>query len=189
LDKYQRLAYYLSEFVDVPTNDFKETYPNGFLVEGSHFQFDKNVMFQFFTQVVDDQYVLEQSEAGVGQIDLLSVRVIELKKRKSASDPEEITIGRSPDSDIILYNKLVSKNHAYLRPTPTDETCSLVDTGSTNGTFLNGEKITPNAKYHLSNIDEISFGPETKVVYFSSELFHSLLAKFKSAKPDPSTLE
>ena len=189
MEKHQRLAYYLSEFGDVSSSDFKTTYPNGFLVEGSQFMFDKNVMFQFFTEVADDEYVLEQQKRGVGQIDLLSVRVIELKKRKSTSEPAEITVGRSPDSDIVLYNKLVSKNHAYLQPTPSEESCQLVDTGSTNGTFLNGEKITPYSKYQLTNIDEISFGPETKVVYFSSELFHSLLSKFKSAKLKPSTFE
>ena len=189
MDKYQRLAYYISELGDVSIGDFKDTYPNGFLVEGSQLTFDKNVMFQFFTEVAEDQYVLEQLKAGVGQTDVLSVRVIELKKRKSTSEPGEITVGRSPDSDIILYNKLVSKNHAYLQPTPADETCHLVDTGSTNGTFLNGEKVTPHAEYHITNIDEISFGPETKVVYFSAELFHALLSKFKSATPDPSTFE
>jgi pSer/pThr/pTyr-binding forkhead associated (FHA) protein len=180
LSKYNKLAYYISRYTDIPLDEFLDKNPNGFFVERSERLYDENVMFQFFTEVVDDQYVIEQLKSGDMQADILNSRVIEIKKKKSAADSEHIKIGRSPDSDIVLYNKLVSKNHALLYPNPSSKTCYLVDKGSTNGTFVNGKSIAPNSQYKLTNVDEISFGPETKVIYLSSELFHSMLLKVKA---------
>jgi pSer/pThr/pTyr-binding forkhead associated (FHA) protein len=91
-----------------------------------------------------------------------------------------ITIGRSPENDIVLYNRLVSKSHAYLDLGSSDEAVFLVDTGSTNGTFVNNSRLAPSGNYKLADGDEISFGPETKVVYFSPKAFQRLLSGFKS---------
>ena len=157
-----------------------DKYPIGFFVERSERLYDENVMFQFFTEVADDTYVIEQLKNGVMQADILNSRVIEIRKKKPADGSEHIKIGRSPDSDIVLYNKLISKNHAILYLNSSGETCYLVDKGSTNGTFVNGKFVSPNSQYKLTNVDEISFGPETKVIYLSSELFHSMLLKVKA---------
>ncbi len=180
--RYHRLSYYLSTLVALPLTEFRTKYPQGFLVERSQHFFDKTVMFQFITDVVDDQYVLEQCEQVAVHTDVLKARVIEIKKRKSVTDADKVTISRSPNSDIVLYNRLVSRNHAYLQLGSPDKDCYLVDTGSTNGTFLNGNRISPHVEYELSNLDEISFGPETKVIYFSSAAFHSFLSKLKSSR-------
>ena len=51
----------------------------------------------------------------------------------------QLTIGRSPDNDIVLPDRFVSSRHATVRR-EGDETW-LVDEGSTNGTFLNGFRI------------------------------------------------
>ena len=75
---------------------------------------------------------------------------------------------------------MVSKDHAYLEIPETGGICSLVDVGSKNGTLLNGDEIDPNKTYPLRDGDEISFGPETKVVYFSTRTFHEFLAQLKS---------
>jgi pSer/pThr/pTyr-binding forkhead associated (FHA) protein len=75
---------------------------------------------------------------------------------------------------------LVSKSHAYLDLGSSDETIFLVDKHSTNGTFINNIELSPTGNYQLADGDEISFGPETKVVYFSTQLFHSLLSGLKS---------
>jgi pSer/pThr/pTyr-binding forkhead associated (FHA) protein len=51
----------------------------------------------------------------------------------------EITIGRSSDLDMVLVEDMVSRKHAKI--TTDDRTVSIQDLGSTNGTFVNGEKI------------------------------------------------
>lgn len=51
----------------------------------------------------------------------------------------EFVIGRSTDVDMILVEDMVSRKHA--RITPVDGSFEIEDLDSTNGTFVNGEKI------------------------------------------------
>jgi hypothetical protein len=173
--RYKKLAYYLSTLADTPVSTFQKTHPSGFLVERSERFFDKSVIFQFVTDIADDQDVLDQLKNGTVQKEVLEARVIEIKKRKSLARPGIITIGRGPDSDIVLYNKMVSRSHAYLCPCTSGETCNLIDIGSTNGTFLNDEKVASHEQYQLTDGNEICFGCETRVIYFSGEGFYKFL--------------
>ena len=178
--RYKRLAFYLTTLADASLDDLTAAHPNGFLVEKSKNFFDENVIFQFSTEVVEDQQELEQASLGVKRKGALGARVIEIQKRKRTTNPDMITIGRSPENDIVLYNRLVSKSHAYLGLGASDEAIFLVDNYSTNGTFVNNIELSATGNYQLAEGDEISFGPETKVVYFSPKLFHSLLSGLKS---------
>lgn len=178
--RYKKLAQYLASFEGLALSQFVAAYPNGFLVEKSERFLDKDVMFQFLTDVVEDEHVLEQLRQGTVRSAVLEARVIEITKRKDVTEPDKITIGRSPENDIVVYNKLVSRKHAYLQLSSEDQGCFLVDAGSSNGTFLNNTQITPHEKYQLTDADEISIGPETKVLFFASKAFHTFLSELKS---------
>ena len=52
---------------------------------------------------------------------------------------ERVTIGRKPYNDIVIDHKAVSGQHATI--TLMLEDAILEDLGSTNGTFVNGEKV------------------------------------------------
>jgi len=136
--RYKHLAHYLSSFASLPSTTFAETYPDGFLVEKTQKSLDKDVIFQFSTKSIEDPDVLEAQKQGLVLGDVLEARVIEIKERKERTSPPNVTIGRAAQNDIILYNKMVSKAHAYLEISETGEGSCLVDVGSTNGTFLNG---------------------------------------------------
>jgi hypothetical protein len=177
--RYKKLAQYLASFEDLALSQFVAAYPNGFLVEKTERFLDKDVMFQFLTDVVEDKHVLEQLRQGTVRSAVLEARVIEITKRKDITEPDKITIGRSPDNDIVVYNKLVSRKHAYLQLSSEDLGCFLVDAGSSNGTFLNNTRITPHEKYQLTDADEISIGPETTVLFFASKAFHTFLSELK----------
>ena len=162
--RYRKLAYYLSSVENFSVNEFENSHPNGFLVERSNSILDKDVVFQFGTQQLEDQGDLRRLEKSTFQADILEARVIEIKKSKATAATGMIKIGRSAENDIILYNKLVSKFHACLYFPSGGEGAYLVDPGSRNHTFLNHEKVTLCKMYQLMEGDEISFGLETKVI-------------------------
>jgi Domain of unknown function (DUF4388)/FHA domain len=66
----------------------------------------------------------------------------------------EIIIGRSSDLDMVLVEDMVSRRHAKI--SSSENEVFIQDLGSTNGTFVNGEKIAGRAR--LSEGDRILLG-------------------------------
>jgi hypothetical protein len=178
--RYKKLAYFLSLATQMETGEFLATHPNGFLLETSLRALDKNVLFQFQTGSLHDEYSMEQATRGEPKISILEARVIEIKKKKLDAAANTITIGRAAINDIVLYNSLVSKSHAHLHLHPSGEICFLCDTGSKNGTFVNGKPLKPYEKYQLVDRDEVSIGPQTRMVYLSSMAFNAFLEEIES---------
>jgi len=58
----------------------------------------------------------------------------------------EIVIGRSGDLDMVLVEDMVSRRHAKI--TIAETNMFIEDMGSTNGTFVNGEKVQGKAPVH-----------------------------------------
>ncbi len=79
-------------------------------------------------------------------------------------DGQEIVIGRSSDLDMVLVEEMVSRRHA--RILLEDQVISIEDLGSTNGTFVNGEKIQ---KGVLKEGDRILIGTSILKVVPASE--------------------
>ena len=67
--------------------------------------------------------------------------------------PGRIIVGRSPDNEIYIKSKFVSRHHAQL--ISDDDGCVIEDLNSTNGVFL-GEKQVK--KYRLRDGDVVSLG-------------------------------
>ncbi len=64
-----------------------------------------------------------------------------------------VTIGRHPDSNLVLADPNVSRNHAEIRP--AGDHFVVVDLGSTNGTRINGMRVDTQV---LQDGDEVAFG-------------------------------
>jgi hypothetical protein len=73
-----------------------------------------------------------------------------------------VTVGRMPESTIVLADPNVSRNHAEVRP--QGDGYIVVDLGSTNGTRVNGVRIS---EHTLRDGDEIMFG-NTQVIFTAS---------------------
>lgn len=77
-------------------------------------------------------------------------------------DPATITVGRSSDADLMLIEGMVSREHAKFEL--ANGTLSIVDFGSTNGTFVNGERV---ATRRLNEGDRVLIGTTILKVVFS----------------------
>jgi pSer/pThr/pTyr-binding forkhead associated (FHA) protein len=69
------------------------------------------------------------------------------------ADAGELVIGRSSELDMVLIEDMVSRKHAKLIVAPGGIT--IADLGSTNGTFVNGEKV---GRAQLKEGDRILIG-------------------------------
>jgi pSer/pThr/pTyr-binding forkhead associated (FHA) protein len=65
----------------------------------------------------------------------------------------EIVVGRSSDLDMVLVEDMVSRKHSKI--TTSNNRVNIQDLGSTNGTFVNGEKVK---KARLREGDRILIG-------------------------------
>lgn len=84
----------------------------------------------------------------------------------SFSDRSEFTLGRlsenqpiEPDVDLSPFKAFdngVSRLHAVIRH--VDDNVILVDLGSSNGTYINGIRIMPNAEQQLRHGDIVALG-------------------------------
>lgn len=106
------------------------------------------------TQVLDrDKLLAVQPKAPKASLELVSEG-----GRRVALGATTISMGRAPDNDVVLDDRRVSRRHAEVRLRLGRHT--LYDLGSTNGTFVNGKRVTEVA---LSEGDRITLGAATLV--------------------------
>ena len=110
----------------------------------------------------DDSLPFETMDAGLYGLDeelphgAVAAQVALLRKREGNPYPNQIAIGRTNNCDVILRFPWMSKVHAIVRLDPDGR--KLIDLGSTNGTRLNGEPLSPKTPTPLSPGDRIAFG-------------------------------
>jgi hypothetical protein len=185
--RYKKLAHYMPVVEAASSDEFTQKFPRGFLIERFETIFDRDVIFQFSTRQFTSEDLNVCLEGGESDTHILEATVIEINKRKRKGEEYIVTIGRSSSNDIVLYNKVVSKSHAFLYFPPDEKATYIADIGSRNCTFLNDKKLNPYEIYPLAENDEISFGPETRVIYLSPAGFYQLLTNIKgmqAARPD-----
>ena len=94
-------------------------------------------------------------------------------------------------NDIVIYNNTVSKAHAYFYLPSSenleisqgpDKVCYLVDCGSKNGTSLNGRALEPFERHKVVDGDEILFGQQARMVYFSTRAFVNFVNQLRATR-------
>ncbi len=98
--------------------------------------------------------------------------VMRIGKLSAAFDlVKEVTVIGRPDSDLHFYPDMevemddaVSRRHAEVLKS-ADGHYSLADSGSTNGTRLNGEMLPPNEERLLVSGDRIHIGERTEIIF------------------------
>ena len=68
---------------------------------------------------------------------------------------DSLTLGRTVESDLVFHDEQISRRHVTISLDPGSGKYSLVDLGSTNGTFLNDRPVT---RSELQDGDKIFIG-------------------------------
>jgi hypothetical protein len=112
-----------------------------------------------------------EPDPGSGDGEILELIPIE----KASGNPyaDLISIGRAKNCDIVLRHNSVSKLHAYLTVLGP-ELVKLVDSGSANGTTVNGNKAEPKMPLLLTPDDTVVFG-EVSTRLVSPDALYQLL--------------
>lgn len=69
---------------------------------------------------------------------------------------KEITLGRATDNQVVVDDVSVSRHHAVIRWKKGG--MFITDLGSTNGTFVNSEKVSADYYYELNYSDDVKIG-------------------------------
>lgn len=81
-----------------------------------------------------------------------------LELRKSLAEAKDVTLGRSPECDIVIEDPTVSRLHAVFRKEPHTGMWHVVDAESHNGTFQAGVLIVPGHPAPLFDRAALRFG-------------------------------
>ena len=101
-----------------------------------------------------------------------------------------LVVGRAQSCDVRLNVENVSNRHAVLLPPQVEgATWSLVDTRSTNGTFLEGVKLPAGIASVLTDSVALRFGPAARFTFLESHSFLKTLRRLAKEVPEPSADE
>jgi len=135
---------------------------------------DSNFRRALNTRLLDDQQPAPEAmpretgplDFGLGAPWVVELHIHDTPLTVRVNVNRQIVIGRSdvragiyPDLDLTPYEGLdkgVSRRHAAFIAEP--DRLMLMDLGSTNGTFVNGQRLQPRRPYRLRHGDEVHIG-------------------------------
>jgi pSer/pThr/pTyr-binding forkhead associated (FHA) protein len=97
--------------------------------------------------------VMEQGEAGMHGVLVICNGGFEGMEYELCS--EETLIGRNPTTDVTLLDENISREHSIILYDHEDDSYTIEDLQSTNGTKVNGKKIR---SCDLTDTDEVEIG-------------------------------
>ena len=100
------------------------------------------------------------------------LEIYPLIKKPSASFPDMITVGRTPNNDIVLKDATVSRLHVFFRH--RGATWHVADGGSKNGTFLDGAPLSPRRERVVESGQVVKVGDLELTFYTAEELYKML---------------
>lgn len=103
--------------------------------------------------------------------DTFKAPLFKVTKQGSNTFGNMVTVGRAKNNDIVLPSSMVSKFHAYF--SNKGGQWYLTDSGSSNGTFVNSQRLSKNQAVPVNDSDTIAFG-DALVFSFTrpSRLYH-----------------
>lgn len=140
-----------------------------FLLEEGRLRHETRRIDASGTRVVDPAKV--QAELDDLTSDLSRRRLYCVMRRDGQRG--ETAIGRGAEADVRIELSSVSSVHAVIAPGAKGFT--IKDSGSTNGTFVDGQKLDPGVPKPLASGSVVRFGPELRLTFLDGGAMEHLL--------------
>jgi hypothetical protein len=119
------------------------------------------------------EYVTEETlPFGKDLPDEIDLELYPLAKKPGASFPDRITIGRTPNNDVVIADTSISRLHAYVKRVGSGWV--VADAGSKNGSWLKGAALDPRKEQPLPSRAVLRFGDVDVTFYLAEDLFAAL---------------
>lgn len=122
---------------------------------------DREVEMNVTVPAVDLTSIVGGLDELPSTVDIFTARFTiggqEIERKIEFPADGRISVGRTGENGLQINDGSISKIHATLALTP-DGKLSVADTGSTNGTFINGERIAYGKANLLEKDDVVKFG-------------------------------
>lgn len=150
---------YLADAVSLPEPEFLDRYPWPMLVVPEP---SPDVL----VRIRRPETVIEDPNQSTTKINLnprtlkgasLDALCLEVRPRRGGNG-NRVSVGRSPDADVVLLDESVSRFHAEISWSHDRSQCVLKDLGARNATLLEGRAIEPNARVALRAGVVVTFG-------------------------------
>jgi hypothetical protein len=174
-ENLQPLTHYVQEAAGLTSSQFLLGNNHPVLLWSQSLDWVQADEFQFTTMIIDSDKDALLTGPAKTQSQAAKTLVIEIRKHQGSTSSKMILVGRAVNNDIIFNDLAISKLHAYFQKSEGDDSYNIIDAGSTNGTQVNRQLLTPQQRQPLANKDHIEFGPNIQVVFFTPLGFYDFL--------------
>jgi hypothetical protein len=151
------LEAYIDEARRLTPAAFEQRHGGLFLLKrptGGEDGWDQDIDFQTSIEAIDP---IEGVDLSLDPAFEQSWRVSAVRKRPGNPFPDRISVGRTRNCDVVLRLSHESKLHAHIVRT-ADGKLGLIDSGSANGTRVNGSPCSKGVVVHVAPGDHLQFG-------------------------------
>lgn len=167
---------YLGDAASLPEAEFLARYPWPVLVVPEPTADIRNKMRRPETVIQDAASVAPTAEIDLAVLAGASLDALCLLARpKRGPASNRVSVGRSPDADVVLLDESVSRFHAELSWGADKEHCVFTDLGAKNGTWLDGVRLTAHVRAELFPGSVITFG-SVKARFYTPSAFLAWLS-------------
>lgn len=119
-----------------------------------------------------DEEIIDETLPPPGFSRYRELEVYPLRKKPGASFADRITIGRTPNNDVVIADHSVSRLHAYVRQLGSGWV--VADAGSKNGSWLRGEPLEARKEQPMPSKVVLRLGEIDLTFYVANDLFDAL---------------
>jgi hypothetical protein len=128
------------------------------------------------TLLQENETIMLEGDPTSGRMSGASLDALCLEVRPKRPTASRITLGRSPDADVVLIDQTISRFHAEIEWDPTHEGAVLFDLGAKNGVYVDDARVPAKGRAPLVPGAVVIFG-ELVTRYHSPRSFHAWLCR------------